>query len=110
MMPNATKETVLEQLVATAIRAPSGDNTQPWHFVLDRGRNRIAVYVDEAKDRSPMNAGQHMAAIACGAAVENMLRMAGDRGWEARLEARSDAALAVISLEHAGEDGDAARV
>jgi nitroreductase len=107
MMPNATKETVLEQLVATAIRAPSGDNTQPWYFVLDRGRNRIAVYVDEAKDRSPMNAGQHMAAIACGAAVENMLRVAGDRGWEARLEAGSDAALAVISLEHAGEDGNA---
>src|SRR5207253_8091706 len=90
-----------------AIRAPSGDNTQPWRFVLDQDRNRIAVYVDETRDSSPMNTGQHMARIACGGAVENMLRMARAKGWDARLEAGSAGALAVITVKQLGEGGQA---
>ena len=99
------QDAMLEKLIAAAIRAPSGDNTQPWRFVLHRDSTRIAVYMDEARDPSPMNAGQRMSRMACGAAVENMLRMAQAGGWEATLEAGSGAALAVISLKRAAQDG-----
>ena len=36
--------------------------------------------VDETRDPSPMNAGQRMARIAVGAALENIFRMAGNSG------------------------------
>jgi nitroreductase len=101
-----SQDAVREKLIAAAIRAPSGDNTQPWRFVLQQDPHRIAVYMDEARDPSPMNAGQRMSRVACGAAVENMLRMARAIGWEARLEADPGPALAVIVLDNeiAGTD------
>ena len=98
------KDSVLETLLAAAVRAPSGDNTQPWRFVLHRDLNRITVCVDEARDPSPMNAGQRMSRIACGAAVENMLRAAHAGGWRTRLEAGPSPALAIIVLDQGGRD------
>jgi len=68
--------------VDAAIRAPSGDNTQPWQFIVDAGGDRLALPVDETRDRSPMNAGQRTARIAVGAALENILRGAEWGTWE----------------------------
>jgi molybdopterin/thiamine biosynthesis adenylyltransferase/nitroreductase len=98
------QDPMLEKLIAAAICAPSGDNTQPWRFVLHQELKRITVYVDEARDPSPMNAGQRMSRIACGAAVENLFRQARASGWEAGLEEGADGALAMISLKQRGED------
>ena len=69
----------LEALVAAASRAPSGDNTQPWRFVVDRARGLVTIAVDPRRDPSPMNAGQRMARIACGAALENLVQAARAR-------------------------------
>ena len=66
--------------------APSGDNTQPWRFAWDPGRCAIEVVLDPSRDPSPMNAGQQMALIACGAAVENIWSLARALGREATLE------------------------
>lgn len=74
-----------EPLLAAAVRAPSGDNTQPWRFAIDPD-GAVEFAVDEARDPSPMNAGQRMARIAIGAAVENLVRAAAARGWDARVE------------------------
>jgi hypothetical protein len=76
-------ERLLMQLLEAAICAPSGDNTQPWRFQIDAERCRIVARVDESRDPSPMNAGQRMARIAVGAAVENILRTASHNGWRA---------------------------
>lgn len=67
-------------LLAAAAQAPSGDNTQPWRFHVDRGADAVAIAVDPERDRSPMNAGQRMARIACGAALENLVQSARARG------------------------------
>ena len=96
----------LETLLAAAGRAPSGDNTQPWRFVVDAEAGTVALTSDDTRDVSPMNAGQRMARIAVGAALENLLRAARVRGWEAELLANPrPPRLAVVRLTR--RDGDA---
>ena len=63
-------DAILETLIAAGIQAPSGDNTQPWRFMVDSQARTIAAHVDETRDPSPMNSGQRMSRIAVGAAVE----------------------------------------
>ncbi len=93
----------LEIALTAAVGAPSGDNTQPWRFVVDPQQNRVRFCVDETRDPSPMNAGQRMARIAVGAAVENVLRTARKNNWEAALESDVPPALAAIRLRGVGE-------
>ena len=64
----------VESLIEAAVQAPSGDNTQPWRFAIDPERRRLTIDVDPRRDPSPMNAGQRMARIAIGAALENILQ------------------------------------
>jgi nitroreductase len=92
----------LAALLSEAVRAPSGDNTQPWRFTVDLAVGTIALDVDESRDPSPMNAGQRMARIAVGAAIENLLRAAKGRGWIAELEKDPGTALAVVHLSRTG--------
>lgn len=87
---------MFETLLGAAVRAPSGDNLQPWRFVVDREAGSIALSVDERRDRSPMNPGQRMSRIAVGAALENILRTAQHNGWHSDLEPAGPSALAGI--------------
>jgi nitroreductase len=94
---------LIETMLGAAVQAPSGDNTQPWRFVLDREQEQITFYLDETRDPSPMNAGQRMARIALGAAIENVLRTAKKNSRDAELELRTPPALAIIRLQSAME-------
>ena len=94
-----------ETLLIAAGAAPSGDNTQPWRFLVDPADRTIDLVVHGARDPSPMNAGQRMARIALGAALENLLRSARDLGWDPRLENAPSPALARVRLRGDG-DGD----
>jgi nitroreductase len=76
----------LLELATAAARAPSGDNIQPWRFVINEAGRSLDIWIDTGRDKSPMNAAQRMSLIACGAAVENALLLAGQRGWKADLE------------------------
>lgn len=87
-----------ETLLGAAVRAPSGDNTQPWRFVIEPTELRISLYVDETRDPSPMNASQCMSRLAVGAALENMLLAADGKGWTVGLESPSDDALTVLRV------------
>jgi hypothetical protein len=90
-----------EALIAAAVRAPSGDNTQPWRFTVDRSRSRIAIWVDPDRDLSPMNTGQRMARMACGAALENLVIAARARGIIAHV-VPAEGALAAVLLRRIG--------
>ncbi len=85
-------------LISAAVLAPSGDNTQPWRFEVDEAESTITVCVDETRDTSPMNAGQRMARIACGAAIENILQTAEHNRWNATLEIKNDGQSAAIRI------------
>ena len=106
-MDEPLRDCELDALLTTAGLAPSGDNTQPWRFVVDADARAITLEVDPARDPSPMNAGQRMARIAVGAALENLLRRALDLGWGAELGTASPPALARVSLTGAGGRGTA---
>ena len=88
----------LEALIDAAVRAPSGDNTQPWRFLVDSDQGRMTLRVDEGRDRSPMNAGQRMARIAAGAALENLLQTARLCGWPVAVEPCRAPDLAVVHV------------
>jgi hypothetical protein len=64
------------ELIRAAALAPSGDNTQPWSFLVSERDAVIEIAVDPDRDTSPMNAGQRMARIAVGAAAENLVQTA----------------------------------
>lgn len=90
--------TSLATLVAAAVRAPSGDNTQPWRFRLDEAAGRVTFLLDETRDPSNWNAGQRMARIAVGAALENLVREAVRRGGTVVEEAAAPPALAAVRV------------
>lgn len=93
-------------LISAAILAPSGDNTQPWRFEIDDEMPSITVCVDETRDTSPMNAGQRMARIACGAAVENIVQTAAWNRWSTTVEHVEPSAVRVIldgDCRHSGD-------
>lgn len=61
----------VEEIVVAGNQAPSGENCQPWHFVV-RGR-QISVYLLPERDASAYGWGQRASYLACGAAIENMI-------------------------------------
>src|SRR5215210_9449480 len=102
----------LETLLSHAVRAPSGDNTQPWRFAVDEEAGTIGLDLDPARDPSPMNAGQRMARLALGAALENLLRAAADLGWAAALDPEPGPFLARVRVRFRpdGTGGEPGRV
>ncbi len=93
----------LQSLLEAAVRAPSGDNLQPWRFVVDPKAGRIALYVDKTRDTSPMNADQRMSRIAVGAALENMLQTAEHNGWDMVLDEPTGSEIAAVRLTKFGQ-------
>jgi hypothetical protein len=86
------------RIVAASTWAPSGDNTQPVRFAVDLRARTIGLVLDPSRDPSPMNAGQRMARIAAGAALENLIRAAEARGLVAELVLPPPGTLAVVRL------------
>ncbi len=101
----------LQTLVEAAILAPSGDNTQPWRFEIDETQRSITVRLDPTRDPSPMNAGQCMARVAIGCAVENMRQTAERNHWPCQIAYLDDAAQVTVDQEAqtAGTISDAIR-
>lgn len=89
----------IEQWMRAVVRAPSGDNTQPWRFRYDKELKKLLFYVDESRDPSPMNAGQRMARIAVGAALENCFQVAHHAGITVRPITPPAESVAAIAFE-----------
>ena len=93
-----TRAELLRELVSAAILAPSGDNLQPWQFEIDDANGSLTIHVDPTRDASPMNAGQRMARIAVGAAVENVVRTVFYSGGTCEVRTAPDAASVRIAV------------
>jgi nitroreductase len=85
--------TAWETLITAAIRAPSGDNRQPWRFEIDPAAGKLSILLDPDRDPSLINAGQRFARIALGAAWENVERTARHQRWDLTETAISGASI-----------------
>lgn len=73
----------LERILEAGNSAPSGENCQPWHFVV-RG-TAIEVHLLPARDQSPYSWGQRASYLANGAAIENIVITASAQQYRAEV-------------------------
>ena len=99
-------EAILDYLVAAGIQAPSGDNCQPWRF--RRRAGGLELHLDSAADPSFFNVRQMATAIACGAALENVLVAATRYGRAGVVEAFPDPDCPTLAARIALTRGGAA--
>jgi len=76
---------IINKILEAAVRAPSGDNVQPWKFEVSKDFTRIYLYNLPEKDNSYYNYDQMASYIAHGAAIENMVIAAGHLGCQAQV-------------------------
>lgn len=72
-----TRETI-QRVLDAAVRAPSGENCQPWRFTVKR--DTLTVYNIPERDQSPYNYGQFGSFVAHGALIENIVIAAAAQG------------------------------
>ncbi len=93
------QKTAIDTLLEAGMLAPSGDNTQPWHFSVDRSKHRIFLDIDPTRDPSPMNAGGRMARMSLGAVLENMVRTAQLNDWSFQIDQQPSLGVASLTLD-----------
>ena len=72
------------RLLAAAVRAPSGDNCQPWSFQF-KGPDVVTVRADLNRAKSFFDYEQSATALSIGAVVENMRVQAASEGFVANV-------------------------
>ncbi len=93
MIPKA-----VERLIEYAVKAPSGDNAQPWRFIYRPDNSTLSIEIDESRVDSPQVMWEFVARLSCGAALENLLRAAPCLGLEAGLLAPGDGEICRVRL------------
>src|SRR5664279_1324790 len=73
-------ETELRDIIRYGTWAPSGDNSQPWHFKIQG--DKILVYIYPNKDNPILNWKLSGTYIATGALIENMVIAATHYGFD----------------------------
>lgn len=61
---------VMEYIIQAGMQAPSGENTQPWKFMING--NYITVCINKDADHSFFNTQQRASLLSCGAVIENI--------------------------------------
>src|SRR4051812_6105761 len=74
----------LERILEAGNSAPSGENSQPWHFTV-RG-NEIDVHLVPERNESAYGWGHRASYLACGAAIENIVIAASEEKMRATVE------------------------
>ncbi|HUY62364.1 MAG TPA: hypothetical protein VMV50_01055 [Candidatus Paceibacterota bacterium] len=76
-------DTALERILAAANQAPSGENCQPWRFVVSG--LTVEIHVRPERDQSYYGWGQRASYLACGAALENLVIASSKEGYAANV-------------------------
>lgn len=77
------------RVVASATRAPSIHNTQPWRFVASP--DRLHVFFDPDRRLPVLDPSTRQQVISCGIAVEFAVVALAEAGWEVEVDLESDA-------------------
>lgn len=81
MIPN---NATLKKIIDSGILAPSGDNCQPWQFVIDK--SDLELWNKPERDESLYNWGQRASIVSHGALLENMKIAAARLGYTLNYE------------------------
>jgi nitroreductase len=91
----------VERILFAANSAPSGENCQPWRFVVMS--DAIELHLRPERDESYYSYGQRASYLACGAALENMAIAASREGYRAAVtyfpDREDDTLVARVALE-----------
>jgi len=90
-------EATLRTILDTAVWAPSGDNSQPWSFVL-RG-DKVWVHLDPDCDNPILNFKLSGTYIAHGALIENIVLAAGAAGFSTDVRVLPDSTDPLCTAE-----------
>ncbi len=74
----------LQRMIAAGIRAPSGDNCQPWWFEASAG-NTLSIHVDLPQAESFFDFKHRGSLLSVGAVIENMRLQAAMEGFDCTL-------------------------
>ncbi len=69
----------ISKIIYDGVLAPSGENSQPWRFVVDN--NIIYILNIKSRDTTLYNSGQHGSYVAHGALIENIVISASHYGY-----------------------------
>lgn len=98
---NWESDSVMRHLLEAAVRAPSGDNCQPWRFEV-KGREAVSVYTVAKRAKSFFDYGGRGTLISVGAVLENMRIQAACYGLATEVsyskDGESDGPAAVVQL------------
>lgn len=90
-------------MIATATRAPSVHNTQPWHWCLDG--ERLSLFADHERQLLHADPDGRDLVISCGAALNHLQVAAAAAGWATRIQRMpnpdNDRHLAIVSFSPA---------
>ncbi len=102
-------ESIAKQLIASAVRAPSGHNTQPWQFSVEQ--DTVRIYPDLSRRLPVVDPDDHALFISLGCALENLVVAAAQQGLVASVDYfpsdEPEECLRVRLSEGADEDTDA---
>jgi hypothetical protein len=73
----------ISKIIYDGILAPSGENSQPWRFVVEN--NIIFLFNILERDSTLYNTGQHGSYVSHGALLENMMISATGLGYESEV-------------------------
>ena len=79
-------QTLIDKILEAAVRAPSGDNVQPWRFEVSENPLRIKLFNKPEADDSYYNFQQAASYIANGTALENIVIASKELGFEPNVE------------------------
>jgi hypothetical protein len=110
-MDSKEKDDDLSVILNAAVRAPSGDNSQPWAF--GTYEKKITVFYFPEKDNPILNYKNRGTLISVGAVIENIITQASDLGYSTKVkylfntsinELESRKAIAEIDIQSNGLD------
>jgi nitroreductase len=98
----------IEKIIKDGVLAPSGENAQPWRFIVED--NKIHIFNKPEVDQSLYNFKQRGSYIAHGALIENITISSSRYGYKTNIKLFPEEAtanlVAILTLEKAGTEED----
>lgn len=98
---------IKRDILPYAICAPSGDNSQPWHFVIKDGM--LVIKNIPGRDNPYLNFEQSGSLLSHGAVIENVVIAAAECGYKAHVDILPEGIQSVVTARIRFEETEVAR-